>query len=128
MYNTNCNKSYIPVISIFNISQIQTKSFWRVCKYWPEIVGRNQILCKREGGQLHTKRIINFYASLDASNLLPFLLKEAPSFSFPLSPFGCSPEIYIYSNPNNSNENYTFWAELAIVGSNKTALKFRYVI
>ena len=37
-------------------------------------------------------------------------------------------EIYIQSAPNNSSETYTFmcWAEWAILGSAKTALKFKY--
>ena len=50
------------------------------------------------------------------------------------------PEIYIQSAPNNSNETHTFmclglisihtvvWAEPAILGSTKTAVKFKYEI
>ena len=39
-------------------------------------------------------------------------------------------EIYIQSAPNNSKETYTFnvWAEPAVLGSAKTALKFKYEI
>ena len=41
-----------------------------------------------------------------------------------------SPEIYIQSAPNNSNETHTLcvWAERAVLGSAKTALKFKYKI
>jgi hypothetical protein len=44
--------------------------------------------------------------------------------------FGLPTGIYIYSAPNNSNETYTFcvWAERAVFGGAKTALKFKYEI
>jgi hypothetical protein len=39
-------------------------------------------------------------------------------------------EICIESVPNNSNETYTYyvWAEPPVLGSTKTALKFKYEI
>ena len=37
-------------------------------------------------------------------------------------------EIFIKSAPKNSNETYTFMSEWAVLGSAKTALKFKYEI
>ena len=39
-------------------------------------------------------------------------------------------KLYIPSTPNNSNETHTLcvWAEPAVLGSTKTALKFKYKI
>ena len=44
--------------------------------------------------------------------------------------FDLQPKLYIPSTPNNSNETHTFivWAEPAVLGSAKTALKFIYKI
>ena len=39
-------------------------------------------------------------------------------------------KLYIPSTPNNSNETHIFivWAEPTVLGSTKTALKFKYTI
>ena len=84
---------------------------------------QSQVLTSFKGSRFISSSHVDL--DLKENNYLTFLGKKATS--------ACKPfcrDIHIQSAPNNSNETYTFMClgRAAVLGSTKTALKFKYEI